>query len=1091
MTAGYLVDGRSSDVLPDFPGDAPTAPLFLAQWAPITEQRSEPYLRYEMFTPRYVVLRDLDTFDLRENRRLGPRCALRIGQGLPALGADLRALEPRRGGRLRGRRRAAATCRSSAAAAARRLHDDGRWIDQVGNVTVYAATPIVGAAVPDRRRRPGRFAAGEHDRTRPSCWAGRTGLRGYADQRVHRDDARWSATSRSARCRSRSGRSGSAALLFYDVGDAAPSFADAGSAQRRRPRRALADPAAQLDGDPHRLGGSPSGRPRHAGGHRPVLGRLRAGVLTPRLFPPCQIVAGARRLVTRGDGRHARMARRWRGDDEAQEIPRPRATVTPTRICARTSGSSGACWATPSASRRAPRSSTWSRASGARRSATAGPRRAEPEAPGADDRRGCAQRTRPTSCARSATSITWRTPPRTCTAPARAQPERGDASRVALERLRAAHVPTRKIVAFFERARVEPVLTAHPTEVQRKSILDRHRAHHRLCCAARGATAGRTDIDEGAAARGPPALEDERAAPAPSRPSPTRSRTGSTYFRSTFLEAIPRLYAEIEDGLGPATRAGAVPARRELDRRRSRRQPARHRRGDRARAPSGRRPSRFAHYLARDPRAGRRAVAVDALRGDVARAAGAGGALARSRHQPRRGAVPARAGRHLRARRRDGARAGRRRRHARRRRGAGARRTAIRPSSPPISASIAQRARRRRRARWPRTGGCAACIRRRRRVRLPPRAARPAPAQRRARARRVASCSRARRAAAATRRSPSRSARRCCCASSWTPRPLVSPHVELRRGDDAGAGDAGRRPRACAPASATRAIPNYVISMTAAPSDVLEVALLLKEAGLLVPGRGAVVRRSTSSRCSRPSRTCARCGGVLDQLFSITYYRKLLESRGDMQEVMLGYSDSNKDGGFLTSNWELYKGELSLVAGLPAARRRPAPVPRPRRHRRARRRPELPRRPRAAARQRQRAAAPDRAGRGDRQQVRRSGRRAAATSATLVAATMEATLLPTASTWATTRRRSTEAMEELSAHAFAAYRGARLRDAGLHRLLPRVDADQRDRRPQHRQPARQPQAARTASRTCARSRGCSAGASRARRSPASTASARR
>src|SRR4029077_8459824 len=56
-----------------------------------------------------------------------------------------------------------------------------------------------------------------------------------------------------------------------------------------------------------------------------------------------------------------------------------------------------------------------------------------------------------------------------------------------------------------------------------------------------------------------------------------------------------------------------------------------------------------------------------------------------------------------------------------------------------------------------------------------------------------------------------------------------------------------------------------------------------------------------------------RCGGVLDQLFSITYYRKLLESRGDTQEIMLGYSDSNKDGGFLTSNWELYKGELSIV----------------------------------------------------------------------------------------------------------------------------------------------------------------------------------
>src|SRR4029079_18259113 len=57
----------------------------------------------------------------------------------------------------------------------------------------------------------------------------------------------------------------------------------------------------------------------------------------------------------------------------------------------------------------------------------------------------------------------------------RAQPAEGTIA-LALERLRAAHVPARKIVSFFERARVEPVLTAHPTEVQRKSVLDRHRA---------------------------------------------------------------------------------------------------------------------------------------------------------------------------------------------------------------------------------------------------------------------------------------------------------------------------------------------------------------------------------------------------------------------------------------------------------------------------------------------------------------------------------------------------------------------------------------------------------------------------------------
>ena len=107
-------------------------------------------------------------------------------------------------------------------------------------------------------------------------------------------------------------------------------------------------------------------------------------------------------------------------------------------------------------------------------------------------------------------------------------------------------------------------------------------------------------------------------------------------------------------------------------------------------------------------------------------------------------------------------------------------------------------------------------------------------------------------------------------------------------------------------------IPNYVISMTAAPSDVLEVALLLKEVGLLVPGeepRSAVNIIPLFETID----DLRRCGAIMDQLFTCAAYRKLLESRGDVQEVMLGYSDSNKDGGFLTSNWELYKAELELV----------------------------------------------------------------------------------------------------------------------------------------------------------------------------------
>jgi len=52
---------------------------------------------------------------------------------------------------------------------------------------------------------------------------------------------------------------------------------------------------------------------------------------------------------------------------------------------------------------------------------------------------------------------------------------------------------------------------------------------------------------------------------------------------------------------------------------------------------------------------------------------------------------------------------------------------------------------------------------------------------------------------------------------------------------------------------------------------------------------------------------------IMQRLFSLPCYRELLASRGNEHEVMLGYSDSNKDGGFLTSGWELYKAEVELA----------------------------------------------------------------------------------------------------------------------------------------------------------------------------------
>ncbi len=108
-----------------------------------------------------------------------------------------------------------------------------------------------------------------------------------------------------------------------------------------------------------------------------------------------------------------------------------------------------------------------------------------------------------------------------------------------------------------------------------------------------------------------------------------------------------------------------------------------------------------------------------------------------------------------------------------------------------------------------------------------------------------------------------------------------------------------------------KAIPNYVISKANAVSDVLEVALLLKEVGLLRPGTGALdvnivpLFETIADLQAAPA--------IMDVLFGLPLYAGLLKSRMRTQEVMLGYSDSNKDGGFLTSGWELYRAETALI----------------------------------------------------------------------------------------------------------------------------------------------------------------------------------
>ena len=106
-------------------------------------------------------------------------------------------------------------------------------------------------------------------------------------------------------------------------------------------------------------------------------------------------------------------------------------------------------------------------------------------------------------------------------------------------------------------------------------------------------------------------------------------------------------------------------------------------------------------------------------------------------------------------------------------------------------------------------------------------------------------------------------------------------------------------------------IGSCIVSKTGGVSDLLEAALMLKEGGLLRPSERQldvdVVPLFETIDDLR------RCAPVMDHLLSIPSYRALVDRRGGTQEVMLGYSDSNKDGGFLTSGWELYKAEIEML----------------------------------------------------------------------------------------------------------------------------------------------------------------------------------
>lgn len=152
------------------------------------------------------------------------------------------------------------------------------------------------------------------------------------------------------------------------------------------------------------------------------------------------------------------------------------------------------------------------------------------------------------------------------------------------------------------------------------------------------------------------------------------------------------------------------------------------------------------------------------------------------------------------------------------------------------------------------------------------------------------------------------------------PRPLRVPNTSYSAltGSELAIFEAAKRLRE---AYGAQSIQHYIISHTEAVSDLLEVLLLQKEAGLL---RGTLDGLGTDGKA--PStldlivvplfetiEDLRNAAPIMREFYALAGIAALVRRSGAQQDIMLGYSDSNKDGGIFTSNWELYRAEIALV----------------------------------------------------------------------------------------------------------------------------------------------------------------------------------
>ena len=105
----------------------------------------------------------------------------------------------------------------------------------------------------------------------------------------------------------------------------------------------------------------------------------------------------------------------------------------------------------------------------------------------------------------------------------------------------------------------------------------------------------------------------------------------------------------------------------------------------------------------------------------------------------------------------------------------------------------------------------------------------------------------------------------------------------------------------------------FVLSMTRSVSDILGAYLLAKTGGLFADTAGVESSTLPIVPLFETIEDLQRAPAIMRELLGVPLVKRSVRAQGGVQEVMIGYSDSNKDGGFLTSNWELYKAQIKLT----------------------------------------------------------------------------------------------------------------------------------------------------------------------------------